>query len=74
MRTIWRYFSTKTAGIVRFFAKIIEDLLVLCGIIIVIWVNFTVHSLLGWYSLAVVLIGLGLLIAIRRGRQHGGQR
>ena len=52
----------------RFFFQISNDLLVLSGVIVIVWTNFQVHILFGWYSVGVslVLFGLGLTRIIRR--------
>jgi hypothetical protein len=58
-------------GIGRFFLLIVDDLFVFGGLGIVVWTDFRVNELFGWYSLGVVLIGLGVMIGrrpVRRGK------
>jgi len=62
----------KIAAFIRalfvFFVAISNDLLVLSGISVIIWTNFRVNKLLGWYSLGVtlILIGVGLTSILRK--------
>jgi len=51
-----------------FLFAISNDLLVLSGVSVVIWTNFRVNELLGWYSLGVALIlaGIGLTAMLRK--------
>lgn len=55
-------------AIVRFLFLVSNDVLVLAGITVIIWSNFRVNNLFGWYSVgvALILVGLGLTRLIRR--------
>lgn len=48
-------------GILRFFFRISNDLLVLSGVIVIIWANFQVNRLFGWYSVGMALVLFGFV-------------
>lgn len=54
------------ADVARKFAKFSEDFLFFGGLAVIIWTNFRVSNLFGWYSLGVCLTVLGVLAALRR--------
>ena len=45
-----------------------DDLLVLAGIYVILWSNFRVSQLFGWYSTGITLILFGLFAARLIGR------
>jgi uncharacterized membrane protein SirB2 len=47
----------------RFLGVILDDLLVLAGLVVIVVTNYRVNELFGWYSLGVLLVGLGLVFA-----------
>ncbi len=48
-------------GFCRFFFRISNDLLVLLGVIIILWANFQVNRLFGWYSVGIALVLFGFV-------------
>jgi hypothetical protein len=46
----------------------LDDFLLLAGICVILWTNFRVNELFGWYSMGVVLIIFGLFAARLIGR------
>lgn len=56
-------FLAKTA---RLFGKFLEDFLFFGGLAMIIWMNFRVNDLFGWYSLGACMVVFGLLVSLRR--------
>lgn len=61
MRQKLRDLFKKIAEFPRKSLSFVDDLLILGGISIVIWTNFRLNELFGWYSLGCVLLVLGIL-------------
>lgn len=59
----------KIGGFLAIIGHFLDDILVLLGLAVVIRMNFHVSWMLGWYSLGVVLIGLGILIGKFSGKR-----
>lgn len=53
----------------RFLGLILDDLLVIAGLVVLVGTNFHVNELLGWYSLGVVLVVGGVLVAKMSGKR-----
>ena len=47
----------------RCLGVVLDDLFVLAGLIVIVITNYRVNELFGWYSLGIVLVGLGLIFA-----------
>jgi hypothetical protein len=50
----------------HFFTRILnylDDILFLCGLSVIIWMNFRINWFFGWYSVGVALILAGLILA-----------
>jgi hypothetical protein len=54
-------FFRKIAEFPRKALLFVDDLLIFGGLGIIIWTNFRVNNLFGWYSLGVVLLVFGVL-------------
>lgn len=46
----------------------VDDLLILGGISIIVWANFRVNELFGWYSLGFLSLALGIFLAWPAGK------
>lgn len=67
-----RDFIKKIAEFPRKTLLFVDDLLIFGSIGVIIWTNFRVNELFGWYSLGFVLLVLGILAL--PGTPKGGQK
>lgn len=51
------------ARLIRWLGNYAEDLLIVAGLGAIVWGSFLVGPVLGLYTLGVVLVGVGVLIA-----------
>lgn len=54
-------FLRKIAEFPRKALLFVDDLLIFGGLGVILWTNFRINELFGWYSLGVVLLVFGLL-------------
>lgn len=60
-RTFWISCGAKA---LRWLADYAEDLLIMAGLGVIVWASFLVSLVLGLYTLGVMLVVAGLLLAI----------
>lgn len=62
MRQFLQILLQKAAEFLRKILLFVDDLLIIGGISVIIWTNFRVNELFGWYSLGLALVAFGWLM------------